>query len=60
MAAGSVKTAFHLPIGFNEDFMKNLRQKVFRNIHRKRPVLKCLFNKVSGLQSADSNTGVFL
>ena len=30
----------------------NSHQKVFRNIHRKRPVLKSLFNKVSILQPA--------
>ena len=37
----------------------------FRNIHRKTPVFKSLFNEVTGLRTAnflkrDSNTGVFL
>ena len=43
----------------------NSPNKVFRNIRRKRAVLKSLFNKVSGLQPAalskrDSITGAFL
>ena len=74
MAVDSVKTAFRLHIGVNEDFIRiliwqhhqqqqtqknqqleNIKQftwEVFRNRHRKRPVLKSLFNKVSGLQPA--------
>ena len=43
----------------------NSHQKVSQNIHTKKPVLKSLFNKVSGLQSAalskrDSNIVAFL
>ena len=43
----------------------NSHQKVSRKIHTKKPVLKSLFNKVSGLQSAalskrDSNIVAFL
>ena len=87
MAADNVKTAFHLPGQFNENFIRNLiwqhqqqqhqrnidhsnnkistnSHQVFRDRHRKRPVLKSLFNKVSGLQAAalskrDSDTGAF-
>ena len=36
----------------NNKISNNSHEKVFRNIHRKRPVLKSLFNKVSGLQPA--------
>ena len=51
----------------NNKISSNLHQ-VFRNIHRKRPVLKSLFNKVSGLQvfilelyrNRDPDAGVFL
>ena len=36
----------------NNKISSNSHEKVFRNIYRKRPVLKSLFNKVSGLQPA--------
>ena len=36
----------------NNKISTNSHQKVFRNIHSKRPVLRYLFNKVSGLQPA--------
>ena len=44
-------------ISYNSDI-------AFSNIHRKTPVLKCLFNKVAGLRPAalskrDSSTSVF-
>ena len=34
----------------NTKISSNSHEKVFGNIHRKRPVLKSHFNKVSGLQ----------
>ena len=75
MAADNVKTTFRLPIGVNQDLIRNLiwqhhqqqqhqkisisnnkisnnSHQVFRNIHRKRPVEKSFFNKVSDLQPA--------
>ena len=52
----------------NNNKISSNSHQVLRNIHRKRSVLKSLFNKVSGLQvlilqlyqNRDSDTGVFL
>ena len=49
----------------NNKISTNSHQKVFRNIQWKRPVLKPLSNKISGLQPTglskkDSDTSVFL
>ena len=41
----------------NNKISTNLHQKVFRNIHRKRPVLESLFNKVLGLQPTALSKG---
>ena len=52
-------------INNNYSISTNSHQKVFRNIHRERPVLKFFFNKVSGLQPTlyqkrDIDTGLFI
>ena len=76
MAANDVKTAFRLPGGANEGFIRNLiwqhhhqqqhqklssnSHQVFSNIHRKRYVLKSLVFSLQLYQKRDSNTGVFL
>ena len=36
----------------NNNKISSNSHEVFRNIHRKKPLLKSLFNKVSGLQPA--------
>ena len=72
------KTLSGIQYGSTSNSIKNLSNnnnkissnshQVLRNIHRKRSVLKSLFNKVSGLQvfilqlyqNRDSDTGIFL
>ena len=52
MTADNVKTAFVFSLGLTKTLSTTSHEKVFRNIHRKRPTLRSLCNKVSGLQPA--------
>ena len=52
MAAPSTNNSIKKNSTNNNKISTISNQKVFQNIHKKRPVPKSLFNKVSGLQPA--------